>query len=102
MAAGMNAQPGFLPDLIAQVDRELDWFDQVLAARGDYLVGPEFGRTDLTAASLFAPVALSQVEPVKSISSGITWPQSLAPCIAKWSDRPTLRWVRRMYEAHRA
>jgi glutathione S-transferase len=102
MAAGMNAQPGFLPDLIAQVERELDWFDQVLAARGDYLAGPEFGRTDLTAASLFAPVALPQVEPVKSISSGITWPQSLAPCIAKWSDRPTLRWVRWMYEAHRA
>lgn len=101
MASGMNALPGLLPDLLAQVERELDWFDQVLAERGDYLTGPEFGRADLTAASLFAPVALPQVEPVKSISSGIRWPQSLAPWIAKWSDRPTLKWVCKVYEAHR-
>ncbi|HQS97030.1 MAG TPA: hypothetical protein PK823_11115 [Novosphingobium sp.] len=48
MAAGMNARPRVLPDLIAQVDCELDWFDQVLAGRGDHLVGREFGRADLT------------------------------------------------------
>lgn len=102
MAAGMNARPHLLPDLIAQVDRELDWFDQVLGERGDHLVDREFGRADLTAASLLAPVALPQVEPVKSLSSGICWPRSLAPSLAKWSDRPTLKWVRHMYESYRA
>ncbi len=102
MAAGMNARPRLLPDLIAQVDRELDWFDQVLAERGDHLVGREFGRADLTAASLLAPVALPQVEPVKSLSAGVRWPRTLAFFLAKWSDRPTMKWVRQVYEAHRA
>lgn len=101
MAAGMNAQPRHLPDLIAQVDRELDWFDQMLAKRGEHLVGHEFGRADLTAASLLAPIALPQVEPVKSISAGIRWPSALASSLTTWSDRPTLQWVRRVYEAHR-
>ena len=102
MAAGMNARPHLLPDLIAQVDRELDWFDRVLAERGDHLIGREFGRADLTAASLLAPIALPQVEPVKSISEGIRWPRSLSTFLARWSDRPTLKWVRHVYEAHRA
>lgn len=102
MAAGMNALPRLLPELITQVERELDWFDQVLTERGDHLVGQEFGRADLTAASLLAPIALPQVEPVKSISASIHWPQSLAPFLATSSDRPTLRWVRHIYEAHRA
>lgn len=102
MAVGINARPHLLPDLIAQVDRELDWFDRVLAERGDHLVGRAFGRADLTAASLLAPVALPQVEPVNSLSAGIRWPASLAPVLARWSDRPTLKWVRHMYEAHRA
>lgn len=102
MAAGMNARPHLLPDLIAQLDREIDWFDQVLAERGNYLVGGEFGRADLTAASLLAPVALPQVEPVRSLSVGIRWPRSLAPFVAKWSERPSLIWVRQVYDAHRA
>lgn len=102
MASGMNARPRLLPDLIARVDHELDWFDQVLAERGDHLVGGEFGRADLTAASLLAPVALPQAEPVKSLSAGIRWPRSLAPFLARWSDRPTLKWVRHVYEARRA
>jgi len=102
MVAGMNARPSLLPDLIAQMDCELDWFDRVLAERGDHLVGDAFGRADLTAASLLAPVALPQVEPIKSLSAGIHWPHSLAPAIARWLDRPALQWVRHMYEIRRA
>lgn len=102
MAAGMNARPHLLPDLIVKVDHELDWFDRVLAERGEHLVGREFGRSDLTAASLLAPLALPQVEPVKSISAGIRWPRLLVPVLARWSDRPTLKWVCHVYESHRA
>ena len=102
MASGMNAQPHLLPDLTAQVDFELDWLDGVVVERGDHLVGQEFGRADLTAASLLAPIALPQVEPIKSLSAGVRWPPMLAPFIARWSDRPTLKWVRYLYEAHRA
>ena len=101
MVAGMNARPDVLPDLIAHVDRELDWFDKILAERGDHLVGNEFGRADLTAASLLAPIASLQVEPVKSISAGICWPQSLALSLLKWSDRPTVQWVRHLYQTER-
>lgn len=86
-----------LPHLTSQVDQELDWFDQVMSERGDYLVGNEFGRADLTTASLLAPAALLQEEPVRSISAGIRWPQSLVASLTKWSGRPTVQWVRRAY-----
>lgn len=101
MVTGMDARPHLLPDLIAGVERELDWLDQVLAKRGNHLVGQEFGRADLTTASLLAPLALPQMEPVKSLSAGIEWPSSLAPCLSSWSERPTLKWVRNVYEAYR-
>lgn len=101
MVASMNARPDVLPGLIAQVEHELDWLDQILSERGDHLVGEVFGRADLTAASLLAPIALLQVEPVRSISAGIRWPQSLAPCLTRWSGRPTVKWVRQVYEAER-
>lgn len=102
MIAGMNARPDVLPDLIAQVDHELDWLDLTLSERGDHLVGKDFGRADLTAASLLAPIALLQVEPVGSISAGIRWPQSLAPSLERWSGRPTVQWVRHVYADNRA
>jgi len=101
MTSGMNARLDVLPHLIDQVDHELDWFEQILAERGDSLCGKEFGRTDLTAASLLAPLALLQAEPARSISAGIRWPQSLAPHLARWSDRPSVKWVRKVYDAER-
>ena len=102
MASGMNALPHLLPALIARVERELDWLDQLLLERGDHLVGAKFGRTDLTAASLLAPIASLDAEPVKSLAAGIRWPSTLAPILAKWSDRPTLKWVRYTYDVYRA
>ena len=102
MVAGMDARPQFLPKLLAKVEHELDWFDRVITERKRHLVGQEFGRADLTAASLLAPLALPDVDPVKSISAGIRWPRSLEPSIMKWSDRPALKWVHQVYHAHRA
>lgn len=102
MVSGMNARLDVLPDLITRVDRELDWFDQVLHERGDYLSEYDFGRADLTAASLLAPIAELQTEPIRSISEGISWPASLAPTLKRWSDRPAVRWVQRTYAIHRA
>ena len=102
MAAGMNARPSILPNLISRLNIELDWLDTLLAKRGDHLVGGEFGRTDLTAASLLAPVALPQVEPVKSLSAGIRWPDTLAVIDERWSKRPAIKWVQHIYASHRA
>ena len=101
MVTGMNARPHLLPDLIARIERELDWLDQVLAERGNHLMGQEFGRADLTTASLLAPLVLPQMEPVKSLSAGIEWPSSLAPFLSSWLERPTLKWVRNVYESYR-
>ena len=101
MVMGMNARQRLLPDLIAKVDIELDWLDHLIVERGDHLVGEEFGRADLTAASLLAPIALPQLEPVKSVSAGMRWPASLAPILARWSERQSMKWVHRIYAAHR-
>jgi glutathione S-transferase len=101
MALGMNARPHVLPELIEQVGQELDWLDHLLAKQGNRLGGGQFGRADLTAASLLAPIVLPQVEPVKSLSVGINWPNSLAPSISAWLERPSLKWVRYMYETYR-
>lgn len=101
MAAGMNARAQLLPELIARVGVELDWFDAVLAVRGRYLVGQKFGRADLTVASLLAPIALPAVEPVSSLYAGITWPKLLADALTSWQQRETVIWVRATYAAHR-
>lgn len=102
MVAGMDARLQLLPELLAQTDHELDWLDFLISEREGYLVGQEFGRADLTAASLLAPLALPDVEPVKSISAGIRWPRSLAPAITRWSDRRVVKWAHHLYQAHRA
>lgn len=98
----MDARPHLLPDLVMRVERELDWLDQLLAERGDHLVGHEFGRADLTTASLLAPLALPQTEPVKSIFAGIRWPPSFASFLANCLQRAPLKWVRDVYESYRA
>jgi glutathione S-transferase len=66
MVASMDARPQRLPELLPRVEHELDWLDRVITEREGHLVGQEFGRADLAAASLLAPLALPGVEPVKS------------------------------------
>ncbi|WP_369426140.1 glutathione S-transferase family protein [Croceibacterium aestuarii] len=102
MISGMSARPELLPSLAGELETQLDWFDELLAGNGDYLVGEEFGRADLTAASLFAPMAMLTVEPILSISDGIAWPRSLSLQLEEWSNRPSIRWVHRIYERWRA
>lgn len=101
MVSGVNARLEVLPDLITRVDRELDWFDQVLHERGDYLSGFEFSRADLTAASLLAPIAELQTEPIRGISEGLSWPASLTPALEEWSNRPSVKWAQRTYTNYR-
>ncbi len=58
IVAGMRARPALLPALTWRLDGELAWFAGVLAERGEGLVGEAFGRADLTAAGLLAPLAM--------------------------------------------
>lgn len=101
IAIGTSAQPERLPEITARVEREIDWFDRILVERGDHLVGQNFGRADLTAASFWALIALPQTEPMKSIFSGIRWPTAFASFIDKSSARMSIKWTKRIYERHR-
>ena len=80
------------------VDEELAWLDEILADGRDYLVGNEFSRTDLTAASLLAPLVLPKEHPVYA---GMELPPQMAEDLTKWENRPTLQWIRKTYAAYR-
>lgn len=101
MIRGMDTRAALLPELIAAVDRELDWFEAILAERGERLVGDAFGRADLTAASLLAPLALPPTPPLDALHAGLVFPPLLADALARWAARPSIAWVRRTYAAHR-
>lgn len=79
----------------AKVDAALDRLEAELDG-GDYLVGGRFTVADLTAASLFYPVALPAGGPLKRDLV----PPSLDPR-AVFGDRPGLAWVEEMYRRHR-
>ena len=80
------------------VDEELTWLDEILADGRDYLVGSEFTRTDLTAASLLAPLVLPKEHPVYA---GLELPPQMAEDLTKWENRPSLQYVRKIYAAYR-
>ncbi len=77
---------------------ELDWLDSLLADGRPYLTSERFTRADLTAASLLAPL----VNPAKHPTYGnLSMPTALAATIKEWQERPVLRWVNKLYAAHR-
>ncbi len=77
---------------------ELDWLDALLADGRPYLSGDTFTRADVTAASLLAPL----VNPAKHPTyANLALPVAIADTIQEWDKRPSLRWVRRVYEQHR-
>lgn len=96
----MDTRAVLPPELIEAVGRELDWFDAVLAERGDHLAGRTFGRADLTAASLLAPLALPPTPPLGALNAGLSFPP-LVDALARWAKRPSIGWIRRTYAAHR-
>ena len=97
MVAGMNARSALLPELEQKLSAELDWFDDQLAGRR-HLVGDQFGRADLTAASLLAPLA----RPAACLLyRKVRLPERLEQSLALWGARPSLRWVERIYAEHR-
>jgi glutathione S-transferase len=97
IVARMNARPELLPTLEREVEAELDWFDGCLGGR-DHLVANSFGRADLTAASLLAPLARPVACPLYRHPK---LPEAVEEALARWSTRPSLRWVERIYAEHR-
>ncbi len=80
------------------VEGELDWFDALLADGRRYLLGDRLSRADITAASLFAPMALPAEHPTYGT---LEVPPRASLDLARWSQRPTLEWVRAIYRDHR-
>jgi glutathione S-transferase len=97
MVTGMNARAALLPDLEQKLTEELDWFEDQLAGRR-HLIGDKFGRADLTAASLLAPLARP---PECPLYRKLQLPERLERTLTQWSARPSLKWVERTYTNHR-
>jgi len=101
MMRRLDARPGVITKLLEQVEAELAWFDGVLDERGERLFGAAFGRTDLTAASLLAPLARPPACPVHALYAGVAYPPAVEQALARWARRPSLMWVCRVYAEYR-
>ncbi|HEY8567300.1 MAG TPA: glutathione S-transferase N-terminal domain-containing protein [Beijerinckiaceae bacterium] len=97
MRTGMKARPKLLPEVERRLAAELDWFEGELAGR-EHLVGDGFGRADLTAASLLAPLARPAACP---LYQQVRLPDAVEETVARWRARPGLQWVNRIYADHR-
>lgn len=97
MVTTMKVEASRLQQLAERLSAELDWFDG-MAAKGRYLVGDRFGRADITAASLLAPLARPASLP---LYSRLKPSPHLNDILAQWNTRPSLHWVRDIYAKHR-
>lgn len=97
MVAAMDARAALVPMLQQKIATELDWFDSELGERR-FLAGDGLGRADITAASLLAPLARP---PALPLYSRVKLPAPVEDALTRWSARPSLRWVVRIYAEHR-
>jgi len=80
------------------LDGELDWLDGLLADGRQYLVGDTFSRADITAASLLGPLVNPPKHPAYRL---INLPPNVTKTVANWAERPTLKYISRIYADHR-
>jgi glutathione S-transferase len=97
LVASLQVQARRLPELTEELDAELDWFGQHLAGR-ETLGSGGFGRDDITAASLLAPLTQPTVVP---LYRGLRYPATVMKVLKHWNDRPALRWVAATYQRRR-
>ncbi len=77
---------------------ELDWVEAELSDGRPFFRGEQFSRIDLTAASLLAALARPSEHPTYD---DLGMPPKATIDLAEWRDRPSMRWVRGLYRAHR-
>lgn len=80
------------------VDGELSWLDGMLSDGRQVLVGDQFSRADIAAASLLAPLAVPKEHPTYA---DLRLPPTLTSELANWQNRPSLNWVREIYAEYR-
>jgi len=98
MIARMDLGPKQAQESRDITEGELDWVDELLSGGRKYLVGAEFSRADIAAASLLAPLALPAEHPTYG---AIEHPPNMAALVAGWEHRPSITWVRNIYAQHR-
>lgn len=97
MQRGLRAMPADLAPVGTALDAELDALAARLGGRA-HLVGDDFGRADLTAAALLAPLAA----PPEGPPYGLVTPHGAAAAtLARWRAHPALAWVRETYALNR-
>jgi glutathione S-transferase len=97
MIAMMDCRPDLISKLETDLEREFNWFENRLQGR-PYLSNDGFGRADITAASLLAPLARPRQCP---IFQRVKLPLELEQKLAAWEERPAIAWARRTYERRR-
>ncbi len=93
MIKGMSAYSSITEELSTKLDAELSWFEIRLEGK-PYLVGNAFGRADITAASLLAPLARPPHCPLYSQGK---LSARLEQRLTTWRTRPALQWVLKTY-----
>jgi glutathione S-transferase len=79
-------------------DEQLRWLDTLLADGRQFLVGEQLSRADITAASLFSPLASPREHPSYQT---LSLPPRFASQIQEWNDRRSLSWIRGLYRQYR-
>jgi glutathione S-transferase len=77
---------------------ELDWLDGLLADGRQFLIGDQFSRADIAAASLLAGLVSPMEHPTYS---RLVIPPQINEDLVEWENRQTSQWVRRMYQQYR-
>jgi glutathione S-transferase len=93
-----DIRPGAAAESRATLEAEFDWLEDKLADGRIYLTGDRFSRADLTIASLLANFAKPNE---LATAHGMSGPEALTTDVARWSERPVMRWVKTIYETHR-
>jgi glutathione S-transferase len=81
-----------------RIDAALDWLDEQLSDGRTHLLGQTLTVADITAASLLAPLACPPQHPVYGEPA---YREGMRAALQRWTDRPAIAWVLRMYAQHR-
>ena len=98
MIGAMDLGPEQGQESLRILEGELDWCERLLADGRLYLLGEDFTRADVTAASLLAPIVIPAEHPTYG---RLSVPPRASALVERWRDRPAVRWVREIYRKHR-
>jgi glutathione S-transferase len=98
MIAGLDLGPVQREQSKRIIEYELNWLDGLLSNGRRHLVGDQFSRADITAASLLGPLATPSEHPVYA---NLALPPKLTADVEAWERHPALDWIRDIYREYR-